>query len=166
MKAALHALHYMHSTYNYGISFTLEAMASMHSYIHNPPSTDIEAYTDALPPTPSTTPTISAYSNACWGSQISNTVAESMLLPLFKFQSMNGGIVFCNGGPIRWLGKRQDRTSLSSCEAEIRATSAISKKVVNFRNLCKSVSELGLPIADTEPPTVLYNDNDACTCIK
>jgi hypothetical protein len=32
---------------------------------------------------------------------------------------MNGGIVFRNGGPIGWLGERQERTSLSSCEAEI-----------------------------------------------
>ncbi len=57
----------------------------MHSYIHYPPLMDIEAYTDTAPPTPSTTPTISAYSNACWGSQIGNAVAEGTLLPLFKF---------------------------------------------------------------------------------
>ena len=73
-------------------------------------------------------------------------MAEGTLLPLFKFWSMNGSTVFRNGGPIDWLGERQDRTSLSSCKAEIRATSATSKKVVNFRNLCKSVSESGLPI--------------------
>jgi hypothetical protein len=53
------------------------------------------------------------------------------------------------------LGERQDCISLSSCEAEIPATSATSKKVVDFRNLCKSVSESGLPIPDAESPTVL-----------
>jgi hypothetical protein len=51
---------------------------------------------------------------------------------------MSGGIVFKNSGPLGWLGKRQDRTSLSSCEAEIRATSATTKKVVDLRNLSLS----------------------------
>jgi hypothetical protein len=32
-----------------------------------------------------------------------------------------------NGGPIGWLGKCQDPTSLSSCEAEIRGTSTTLK---------------------------------------
>ncbi len=136
MKAALFALHCIHSTYNYGISFTSKAVALVHSYIHYPHLTDIKAYTDATPPTPLTTPTISAYSNACWDSQIGNAVAEGTLLPLFKFRSINGGIVFCNVGLIGWLGERQERTSLSSCEAEIRATSTTSKKVVDFKNLC------------------------------
>jgi hypothetical protein len=75
---------------------------------------------------------------------------------------MNGGIVFCNGGLIGWLGECQERTSLSSCEAEIRATSTMSKKVDYFRNLCPSISESGLPLPDATLPTVLYNDNDAC----
>ncbi len=57
----------------------------MHSYIHHHPLTDIKAYTDATPPTPLTTPTISAYSDACWSSQINKAVAEGTLLPLFKF---------------------------------------------------------------------------------
>jgi hypothetical protein len=60
MKAAQFALHYIHSTYNYGISFTSKAVALMHSYIHYPPLTDIKAYTNTKPPTPLTTPTISA----------------------------------------------------------------------------------------------------------
>jgi hypothetical protein len=134
----------------------------MHSYIHHPSPTDGEAYEDTIPPSPSTSPTFLAYSNACWGSQIGNAVAEGILLPLFKFQSMNSGIIFLNGGPISWIGERQDRTSLSSCEVEIRATSATSKKVVDFRNLCRSISESGLPLLDATLPTVLYNDNDPC----
>jgi hypothetical protein len=66
----------------------------MHLYIHHPLLTDIEAYIDAVPPTP-TGATISVYSNACWGSQIGSAMVEGTLLPLFKFRSMNGGIVFC-----------------------------------------------------------------------
>jgi hypothetical protein len=69
MKAALYALHYIHSTHDYGISFTSDSVAPMHSYIHFPPSTDVEAYTDALPPTPTTSSTLSSYSDVCWGSQ-------------------------------------------------------------------------------------------------
>ncbi len=119
MKSALHTLHYIHSTFDYGINFTSEATAPMHSHIHYPPSTDVEAYTDAIPPKPSTIQTITAYSNACWGLKIGNAVAEGTLLPLVRFHSMNGGIIFKNSGPIGWLGKHQERMSLSSCEAEI-----------------------------------------------
>jgi len=43
MKAALYALHYIHSTHDYGISFTSDSVAPMHSYIHFPPSSDVEA---------------------------------------------------------------------------------------------------------------------------
>jgi hypothetical protein len=51
---------------------------------------------------------------------------------------MSGGIVFKNGGPLDWFSKCQDRTSLSSCEAEMQATSATSNKVVDLRNICQS----------------------------
>jgi hypothetical protein len=50
MKAALYALHYIHLTHDYGISFTSDALAPMHSHIHFPPSSDTEAYTDSIPP--------------------------------------------------------------------------------------------------------------------
>jgi hypothetical protein len=73
MKLALYALHYIHSTYNYGISFTSKDMA-LHFYIHYPPSFDIEAYTNAITLKLLTTRTILAYSNACWRSQIGNAV--------------------------------------------------------------------------------------------
>ena len=162
MKAALYALHYIHSTHNYGISFTSDSVSPMHSYIHFPPSTDVEAYTDALPPTPTTSSTLSSYSDACWGSQIGNAVADGTLLPLFKFWSMSGGIVFCTGGPVGWLADHQEQMSLSSCEAEIRATNATSKKVVDFRNICQSMVDSGHDLSDIASPTLLYNDNDAC----
>ena len=135
MKAALYALHYIHSTHDYGISFTSDDVAPMHSYIHYAPPTDAEAYNDAVPPTLGQSDTILAYSNACWGSQLGSAVADGTLLPLFKFCSMNGDIIFKNGGPLRWIGERQERASLSSCKAEIQAMCATSKKVVDFRNL-------------------------------
>jgi hypothetical protein len=162
MKAALHALHYIHSMHDYGISFTSKSVVPMHLYIYYPPSTDVEAYQDATPPKSHDSSTLSSYSNACWGSQIRNGVVEGTLLPLFKFHSMSGGIVFKNGGPLGWLSKRQDCTSLSSCKAKIHTISATSKKVVDLCNLSLSFTESGFSIADINEPTLLYNDNNAC----
>jgi hypothetical protein len=63
--------------------------------------------------------------------QTGSAVSDGTLLPLFKFRSIRGGIVFKNGGPLGWISERQERTS-----AEINATSATSKKVVDSSNLC------------------------------
>ncbi len=133
MKAALHALHCIHSTHDYRISFTSDNIGEIHSFIHFPPFSDVEAFRDALPPKYTNLSTLSSYSNACWGSQIGNAVADGNLLPLFKFHSMNGGFVFKNGGPLGWLAERQKRTFLSSCEAEIQATNSTSNKVDDFQ---------------------------------
>jgi hypothetical protein len=94
--------------------------------------------------------------------QFRKAVAEGTLLPLFKFRSMNGGIIVKNGGPTGWLSKHQECTSLSSCEAKIWATNATSKKVIDFCDLSHSVSESGHTIDCLFSPTVLYNNNDAC----
>ena len=75
---------------------------------------------------------------------------------------MTGGIILWTGGPVGWLGERQDRTSLSSCEAEIWATNATSKKVADFCNVCHSLVESGHDIANVTSPILLFNDNDAC----
>ncbi len=160
--AALYIIHYIHSTHDYGISFTSNNVAPMHSYVHFPSSSDTEAYDNAVPPKLGSSNTLSAYSDACWGSQSGSLMADGTLLPLFKFRSMNGGIVLKNGVPIGWLGERQDRTSLSSCKAKICATSTTLKKVVDFCNLSCSVSKAGHTLPDIDAPTVLYNDNDAC----
>jgi hypothetical protein len=162
MKAALYALHYIQYTHNYGIYFSSEDIAPMHSIIHIPPSTDVEAYKDAVLPKPLNSSILSAYSDACWGSQIGSAIADGTLLPLFKFRGINGGIIFCNGGRVRWIGKRQERTSLSSCEAEIWATNATSKKVVDFCNLCRSISNSSNILSNTSQPILLYNHNDDC----
>jgi hypothetical protein len=107
-KAALYALHYVHSMHNYGISFTSDNIGSMYSFIHYPPSRDVKAYNNATPPKPTNSSTLASYSNACWGLQIGSAVADGTLLPLFKFRSMSGGIVFKNGGPLGWLSKCQE----------------------------------------------------------
>ena len=162
MKAALHVLHYIHSTHDYGITFSSEQSREMHTYVHFPDSSDVEAYDDAVPPTNSTSHRLSTYSDACWGSQIGNAVREGTLLPLFKFRSMSGGIIFRCGGPVAWVGERQDKTSLSSCEAEIRATSATAKLLKSVLNMASGLAASGVSIADLDGSSAIYNDNEAC----
>ena len=162
MKAALYALHYVHSTHDYGISFTSKDTKPMHTYLHFPDKSDAEAYTDAVPPTSESSHKITTYSDACWGSQIGSAVREGTLLPLFKFRSMSGAIIFRSGGPIIWKSVRQDRTSLSSCEAEIRATNEGSKLTMALRNVITSLAANGYPIYDAEDTTIVYNDNESC----
>jgi hypothetical protein len=112
MKAALHTLHYIHSTQDYGISFNSNNIAPMHSFIHYLPTTDAKACTDTTPLTANNSSTLPSYSDACWGSQVGNAVADGTLLPLFKFRSMSDSIIFKNGGPLGWLSKTP-RTHLS-----------------------------------------------------
>ena len=62
---------------------------------------------------------------------------------------MSGGIVFRQGGPIGWTAIRQERTSLSSCEAEIRATNEVSKLLMGIRHLADVVQDGGHNIENT-----------------
>jgi len=162
MRAALHVLHYIHSTHNFGIHFTSSSTDPVHTFVHFPDSSDVEAYTDAKPPSPSHQSPLTTYSDACWGSQIGSAVRDGTLLPLFKIRSMSGGIIFRQGGPIGWTAVRQERTSLSSCEAEIRATNEVSKLLMGIRHLADAVREGGHDIADTAVASPLYNDNESC----
>ena len=87
MKAALHALHNIHSTHNYGIHFTSLDTDPIHTFVHFLDSSNVEADTDAKPPSPSHSPPLTSYSNTCWGSQIGSAVCDGTLLPLFKCHS-------------------------------------------------------------------------------
>jgi hypothetical protein len=162
MKAALYALHYIHSTYDYGITFTSSTISPIHIYVHFPDPSDVEAYTDAIPPSQSNCAPLTAYSDACWGSQLGSAVRDGTLLPLFKFQSMSGGIVFRQGRPLSWTAIRQDQTALSSGEAEIHATNDTAKLIMGMRHLAESVRSSGYDISDTVAPSPLYNDHAAC----
>jgi hypothetical protein len=162
MKAALYALHYVHSTYDYGITFTSSVTSPIHTYVHFPTPSDVEAYTDAIPPSQTNCAPLTAYSDACWGSQIGYAVRDSTLLPLFKFRSMSGGVVFRQGRPLSWMTIHQDQTALSSGEAEICTTNKTYKSVMGMRHLAKSIRSSGYDILDTVAPSPLYNDNAAC----
>jgi hypothetical protein len=162
MKAALHALHYIHSTHDFGIHFTSLAMDPVHTFVHFPDSSDVEAYTDAKPPSPSHQSSLTSYSDACWGSQIGSAVRDGTLLPLFKCRSMSEGIIFRQGGPIAWTAVPQERTSLSSCKAEIRATNKVPKLLMGIRHLADDIQKNGYDIVDTAEASPLYNDNELC----
>ncbi len=162
LNAALYVLHYIHSTNDYGMSFSSEETAPLHTYMTFPHSSDTEAYSDAIPPHPKHHHRLTTYSDACWGSQIGNAIREGIQLRLFKFRSMSGAIIFRSGGPLTWKAERQERTSLSTCEAEIRATNMGSCLTVNLQNLILHLQSIGYPIDDTATATPLYNNNKAC----
>jgi hypothetical protein len=162
MKAALYALHYVHSTYDYKITFTSSITSPIHTYIHFPTPLDVEAYTDAIPPSQTNCAPFTASSDACWGSQIGSAVRDGTRLLLFKFWSMSGGVVFWQSRPLSWTAIRQDQTALSSGEAEIRATNEMSKSIVGMHHLAESVRSSGYDILDMVAPSQLYNNNAAC----
>ena len=58
----------------------------------------------------------------------------------------------------------RERTSLTSCKAEIRATNEISKMLIASSNLAGSIHDDGHDIPDTLEPSLAYNDNEACVC--
>jgi hypothetical protein len=162
MKAALHALHYIHSTHNYGIVFTSKDKQPIHTFLHHPHKSDLEAFDDAVPPSHGEAHRMTTYTDANWGSQIGNAIREGTPLPLFKFRSMSGAIVFRMSGPLAWKTERQEKTSLSSCEAEIKATCMGSKLTVATRNFSEGFKSCGVPApTDTDTATTLYNDNQS-----
>ncbi len=84
---------------------------------------------------------------------------STSLVWIQKYERSN---VFQSGGPITWKTEHQDRTSLSSCKAGIRATNAGSRCTMNVRNMMSHLSSLGYPITDMETATTVFNNNEAC----
>ena len=68
-------------------------------------------------------------------------------------KSIIGHVLFYGGSPVFWSSQKENRTSGSSCEAEIKATNGCTKSILWFRQL---LSDLGLLHSS---PTSLYNDN-------
>ena len=152
LEAALHVVRYLCSTASQGIAYHSSAAAATSAYIHYPPAHDREAYTDASPRPPHGS--CQGFCDANWGSQIGDALPDGEEIELFKYRSMSGYLIMRCGGPIAWKAVRQERTSRSTCEAEIRATDEAVKEILSLRNRC---SDMSLPDADA--PTCLYNDN-------
>eukprot|EP00804_Cyclotella_cryptica_P002399 CCRYP_004096-RA/>CCRYP_004096-RA protein AED:0.22 eAED:0.22 QI:0/0/0/1/0/0/3/0/917 len=156
-QAALHALKYLYSTADYGISYHSNANNMIQAFNHFPAHHDKEAYTDATPTCPGDLQRLTSFSDACWGGQFGNAVSDGTPLELFKFRSISGYVICRSGGPISWKSIRQNRTSLSSCEAEIIATSECMTELEHIRH---RASDLNIPDANDKIP--VYNDNAAC----
>ena len=105
---------------------------------------------------------ISMYSDACWGSQLGNSVPVDTPVDMFKFRSLSGAIVFRMSGPIAWKGERQDETALSSCQAEIKATNEACKLTIATQNFSSGFTDGGVHLTDGDEPITVYNVNEAC----
>eukprot|EP00956_Cyclotella_meneghiniana_P012765 scaffold18160_cov36-Cyclotella_meneghiniana.AAC.4 len=156
-QAALHALKYLYSTSEYGISYHSDASNTIQAFNHFPSHHDKEAYEDATPPSPGDVQRLTSFSDACWGGQFGNAVPDGTPLELFKFRSISGYVICRTGGPISWKSIRQNRTSLSSCEAEIVATSECMTELEHIRHRA-----VDLGMSDANDRITVYNDNDAC----
>ena len=156
-KTALHVLKYLLSTSEYGVSYHSDACHTIQAFNHFPHHHDKEAYSDATPPSVSECHQLTGFSDACWGSQIGNSVPDGTPLELFKFRSLSGFVICMSGGPVSWKSIRQDHTSRSSCEAEILATDECVKEVESIRH---RAHDLGIPEATN--CTTIYNENQAC----
>ena len=64
MKATLYVLQYIHSTHDFGIFFLSCNKKSIHMYLHQPDESDIEAFSDAVPPKKGQEHRMTTYSNA------------------------------------------------------------------------------------------------------
>ena len=154
LDAAMYVVKYLRSTVSYGIAYHSTAPADTSAYLHFPFPHDAEAYHDAAPPTTDNKHLLTGYSDACWGSQLGNSVPDGDEVELFKFRSMSGYLVMRCGGPISWKAVRQEKCSRSTCEAEIRATDELVKEVLSIRHRCSDMQ-----LADAVKPTPLFNDN-------
>ena len=59
---------------------------------------------------------------ANWSVQFVSAVEDGNPLELFKLKSLSGFLICRSGGPIAWESICQNKTALSSCEAEIIST--------------------------------------------
>lgn len=157
MDAALYAIKYICNTAEYGIAFHSDSHKPVSAYVHFPFHHDLEAYNDALPPTAAEHHELTAYSDACWGSQLGGSAPQGSEIEMFKLRSMSGYMVVRAGGPVAWSSVRQERTSRSSCEAEVRATDECAKEVLSIRLRGKDIG-----LTDDTKPTTVHNDNQGC----
>jgi hypothetical protein len=87
LNAALYVLHYIHSTIDYGFTFTSSKQVLLHTFMSYPHSSDTKAYHDAIPPKKDRHHCLMTYSDACWGSQLGNAVQEGVQPPLLNSEA-------------------------------------------------------------------------------
>jgi hypothetical protein len=113
-KSALHALKYLYSTADYGISFHSDESNTIQAFNHFPHYHDKEAYSNAASPAPGDCHRLTAFSDACWGGQIGNSIPDGTPLEPFKLSSMSGFLICRTGG--HWSGRPSGKIrQLSDC---------------------------------------------------
>ncbi len=65
----MYVIKYLRSTIDFGIAFHSDSQEMTTGFLHFPFHHDVEAYKDAIPPTAAEHDMLTAYSDACWGSQ-------------------------------------------------------------------------------------------------
>ena len=152
-----HALKYLYSTANYGISYHSNCSATLRAFNHFPNHHDKEAYSDATPLSPAECHELTAFSDACWGGQFGNAVLDGTPMEILKFCSLSGFVICRCGGPIVWRAICQNQTALSSCEAEIYATNSYAVELMGVKH---RASDLGM--LDASKIICIFNDNEGC----
>ena len=99
-KAAVHALKYLTSTNEYGISFQSKSSSTIQAFKYFPHHNDKEAYTEATYHSLSELHQLTAFCDANWGGQFGSSAKDGTPLELFKFRSLSGFLIYCSGGPI------------------------------------------------------------------
>ena len=99
-KATVHALKYLTSTNEYGISFHSESSATIKAFNHFTHHHDREAYTEATDNSTSEFHQLTAYCDRNWGCRFGSAVKDGTPLELFNFCSLSGFLICRSGGPI------------------------------------------------------------------
>ena len=156
-EASLYAPRYLVRTSSFGLLYNSDAPTFKNPSSASPPHHDAEAYLDATPPQPDESHESTSYSDACWGTQIGNSLPDGTELLLYKFRSMSVHIITRCGGLFSWKYLWQRRTFLGSSESEIMATNKCIKDTIYLHNRATD-----LDMTDIALPTVIYNYNHTC----
>jgi hypothetical protein len=138
--AALYVVKYLATTRHLGLFFTSARSSTLESFLHFPIQQALLSMSDAN-----------------WGPQdATQTTVQD--LPLFVSCSMSAFYIDLFG-PLHWMSKRQSVMAGSSAEAEIYATDACVKFLIELEQLLNFLNVKHIFMPST---TVIYNDNKAC----
>ena len=144
LEGARHALRYLNTTKDVGISFHQSA-----AHVPTPwPKAVVNEKTKS-----------NTYTDSNWGPQDASRPLppdeETRTVTEEECRSIQGYIIMRQHGPVAWGLTREARISGSSCEAEIKAVDEGTKGTQYVRYV-----EEELVIADPGIPTPLHNDNN------
>lgn len=145
IAAAKFAIKYVKGTKGHGIVFDSRQHTSITSFIHFPLDTS----------------KLHGICDANWAPQDQSRPKDNKHyddLPLFKTRSISGHFIIIQG-PVHWMPKRQKTTARSSAEAEIYATDACVKDLLQIRLILQDLNVDKIFIKDK---MTLFNDNMAC----